>query len=154
MGTGSVLRAGDVQRMSAGTGITHSEFNHSKDEPLHFLQIWIHPERKGIKPGYEEKSFSNVDKKGRLRLIASPDARDGSLKIHQDVKVFASILESVDELDYTMEPGRQAWIQIARGSLRVNEVVLNKGDGASVTDETALKFQGIEEAEFLLFDVA
>jgi redox-sensitive bicupin YhaK (pirin superfamily) len=153
MGSGSVLRACDVQRMSAGTGVMHSEFNHSSSEPVHFLQIWIHPERKGLAPGYEEKSFPNGDKKGRLRLIASPDARDGSLKIHQDVNVFASILEANDELEYRLELGRQAWIQIARGSLRLNDVELNKGDGAAISDESPITLKGIEEAEVLIFDL-
>jgi redox-sensitive bicupin YhaK (pirin superfamily) len=153
-GSGSVLRPGDVQRMSAGTGVMHSEFNHSKEESVHFLQIWIYPEEKGLAPGYEEKSFPNGDKKGRLRLIASPDARDGSLKIHQDVKVFASILAADDKIEHRLEPGRNVWIQIARGRLKLNDSVLKKGDGAAVTDETSLVFQGIEDVEFLLFDLA
>jgi redox-sensitive bicupin YhaK (pirin superfamily) len=139
--------------MSAGMGVMHSEFNHSKEDLVHFLQIWIHPEKKGLTPGYEEKSFPSGEKKGRLRLIASPDARDGSLKIHQDVKVFASILEADDKVEHALEPGRRAWIQIARGNLKLNDVVLKKGDGAAVTDESLLVFQGIEDAEFLLFDL-
>jgi redox-sensitive bicupin YhaK (pirin superfamily) len=154
MGSGSVLRPGDVQRMSAGTGVMHSEFNHSSDASVHFLQIWIHPQKKGLAPGYEEKSFPNEDKKGRLRLIASPDARDGSLKIHQDVNVFASILEANDELEYTLQPGRQGWIQIARGRLRLNDVELRKGDGTALNDEPHITLKGIEEVEFLLFDLA
>lgn len=120
MGTGSVLHYGDVQRMSAGTGVTHSEFNHSHAEPVHFLQIWLFPERGGIQPSYEEKNFTTESKRNRLRLIVSPDAADGSLLIHQDARIFASILDGEQTLEHPLDKGRGAYVQVARGSLSVN----------------------------------
>ena len=154
MGTGSVLRAGDVQRMTAGTGVTHSEFNHSQTEPLHFLQIWILPEKQGLEPGYEEKTISTGEKQGQLRLLASPDGREGSLRIHQDVRVYASILSDGDSLEHSLETSRHAWLQVARGQLKLNGETLGQGDGAAISEETALRLEGDGEAEVLLFDLS
>ncbi len=154
MGSGSVLRPGDVQRISAGTGITHSEFNHSQDDALRFLQIWIFPSTSGIEPSYEEMNFSEDDKRGRLRLIVSPEGRDGSLEIHQDVVIYASVLGRGDSVDFDLQPGRHAWVQVARGALRLSGTELKQGDGAAVSDETRLTVEGTEDSEFLLFDLA
>jgi redox-sensitive bicupin YhaK (pirin superfamily) len=154
MGSGGVLRPGDVQRMSAGTGVLHSEFNHSREERVRFLQIWIHPDKKGVPPRYEDKTFPIKDKRGELVLIASPDGRDGSLEIHQDVKAYASILDAGRRLVHPLEPGRHAWVQVARGRLRVNGHELEKGDGASVSRESRLELEGVDETELLLFDLA
>ncbi len=154
MGSGSVLRPGDVQRISAGTGITHSEFNHSQDDALRFLQIWILPSTKGTEPSYQEKHFSEDDKRGRLRLIVSPAGRDGSLEIHQDVAIYASVLGSGDSVDFDLQPGRHAWVQVARGALRLSGTDLKQGDGAAISDETRLTIEGTEDSEFLLFDLA
>lgn len=153
-GGGSVIRPGDVQRMSAGTGVVHSEFNHSDSEPIHLLQIWIEPDTLGVEPGYEEKSFTAEDKRGRLRLIASPDARDGSLTIRQDAFVYATILEKGEETGVDLESGRHAWVQLARGTVKVNGEYLADGDGAAVSDETRLAIAGVESAEVLVFDLA
>jgi redox-sensitive bicupin YhaK (pirin superfamily) len=153
MGTGSVLSAGDVQRMSAGRGVTHSEFNHSKRDPLRFLQIWVLPEKKGIEPSYEEKRFDEKEKLGRLRLIVSPQGSDGSLRIHQDVFVYASVLENRDEVRHRLGTGRHAWVQVVRGRVALNGHVLGQGDGAATSDETRLELEGIETAEFLIFDL-
>lgn len=154
MGTGSVLRPGDVQRMSAGTGVTHSEFNHSNDEPVHFLQIWILPERSGLTPEYEEKVFPENDKRAQLRLIVSPDGRDGSLRIHQNALIYASVLGEGDTVHHDLAANRHAWLQIARGELSVNRETLSTGDGVAITDETRLTIEGRRDAELLLFDVA
>ncbi|MBE0566415.1 MAG: pirin family protein [Krumholzibacteria bacterium] len=154
LGTGSVLRPGDVQRMSAGTGVTHSEFNHFPDKPLRLLQIWILPAERGIAPGYEEKTFAAAEKRGRLRLIVSPDGRDGSLRIHQDVAVHASILGDGETVSHALAPGRHAWVQVARGTVTMNGVELGQGDGAAVGAEDRLEFAGRDEAEFLVFDLA
>lgn len=153
LGTGSVLRRGDVQRMSAGTGVTHSEFNHSLEEPLRLLQIWLMPEARDITPGYEEKTFSEDEKRGRLRLLVSPQGEDGSLRIHQDVKLFAGILDEGDEVKYEIAPGRHAWIQVAQGNLTVNGEELGEGDGAAVSEESEIKLVGMDQAEVLLFDL-
>lgn len=154
MGTGSVLRPGDVQRMSAGTGVTHSEFNHSNDEPVHFLQIWILPERSGLTPEYEEKVFPEDDKRGQLRLIVSSDGRDGSLRIHQDALIYASVLGEGDTVHHELAANRHAWLQIAQGELSLNGETLSTGDGMAITDETRLTIEGRRDAELLLFDVA
>ena len=154
LGTGSVLRPGDVQRMSAGTGVTHSEFNHSPDEPLRLLQIWILPAKRGIAPEYEEKTVAEADKRGRLRLIVSPDGRDGSLRIHQDVAVHASVLAAGETVVHAPAAGRHAWVQVAGGSLTLNGIELGQGDGAAVSDETRLEFAATGRAEFLVFDLA
>ncbi len=153
MGTGSTIAAGDVQRMSAGTGVMHSEFNHSQSEPGHFLQIWILPERKGLVPGYEQRTFSTQEKRGRLRLVASRDGRDGSVTIHQDADLYATVLESGEGVTHALRPGRAAWLQVARGKVLVNGTALETGDGASVAGEPALEIEGKEAAEVLLFDL-
>jgi redox-sensitive bicupin YhaK (pirin superfamily) len=154
LGTGSVIRAGDVQRMTAGTGIWHSEFNSSKAEPVHLLQIWIHPEKRGLTPGYEQKSIPEKDKSGQFRLIASRDGRDGSLTVHQDVGLRAAELAKGDVLNYRLAPGRYAWVQLVRGGLDLNGQRLTAGDGASVSDTAELKFKTDEPSELLLFDLA
>lgn len=154
LGTGSVIFPGDVQRMSAGTGIRHSEFNHSEQERVHFLQIWIMPERKGLAPSYEEKNFSDDDKRARLRLIGSRDGRDGSVTIHRDVDLYATILKAGDAVTHELPSGRGAWIQVARGSVKLNGETLKAGDGASVATAVTLTLEGVDEAEVLLFDMA
>ena len=154
MGNGSIIRPGDVQRMSAGTGVTHSESNASPDAPVHLLQIWILPSEEGIQPDYEEKRFSEEEKHNKLRLIISPDAADGSVKIHQDTRVYAGMLDPNGEVFHSLETGRHAWLQVARGSITLNEIDLKQGDGAAVSDEPAITIVGKEPAEILLFDLA
>lgn len=153
MGTGSVIHAGDVQRMSAGTGVMHSEFNHSHENLVHLLQIWITPKEEGIKPGYEEKKFSAEDKKNRLKLIVSPSGEDGSLRIHQDAKLYASVLDAGKEVVHNLDENRYGWIQVVRGSVDVNGTSLKAGDGAAIRDEKTLRFLAQEPSEFLLFDL-
>ena len=154
MGTGSTMTPGDVQRMSAGTGVRHSEMNASASEPVHFLQIWIIPERQGIAPGYEQKRFDDADKQDRLRLIASRDGRDESITIHQDVDLYASVLKAGGRAKLSLRPGRHAWIQVACGAVTVNGESLEQGDGAAISEETALKITATRDAEFLAFDLA
>jgi quercetin 2,3-dioxygenase len=154
IGTGSTIRPGDVQRMSAGTGVAHSEFNASKTEPVHFLQIWILPERPGIAPGYEQKTFPDAEKRGRLRLVASHDGRNGSLTIHQDAAVYAGLLDVGERAELPLGKGRHAWVQVARGEVTVNGQALKAGDGAAVSGEPALRFEGVSEGEVLVFDLA
>ena len=154
MGNGSVIRPGDVQRMSAGTGVTHSEFNASKTEPVHLLQIWMFPERKGIKPSYEQKAFSEADKRSRLRLVASPDGRDGSVTIHQDNEMYATVLRKGETVGHELKPERHAWVQVARGSVKLNGQELAEGDGAAISEEKAIELTGVKDAEVLLFDLA
>ena len=153
MGNGSVIRPGDVQRMSAGTGVRHSEFNPSREERVHLLQIWIEPRITGVRPGYEEKQFGAQDKKGRLRLIASPDGRDGSVTIHQDAYVLAALLDGADKVAHQLAPGRRAYVHVARGAVKVNGVELKGGDGAKIVGENELEFRGAKQAELLLFDL-
>jgi len=154
MGTGSVLHYGDVQRMSAGSGVTHSEFNGSREEPVHFLQIWLFPERSGIEPSYEEKHFDTDSKRGTLRLIVSPDGAEGSLKVHQDARVYASIVDAGDRIEHALQPGRGAYVQVARGQVDVNGATLSSGDAVQVSDETLLVFDNAKDAEILLFDLS
>jgi hypothetical protein len=154
MGNGSVIRPGELQRMSAGTGITHSEFNPSKSEPVHFLQIWILPDQKGLSPDYEQKLFPDEVKRGKLRLIGSSDGRDGSVTIHQDASIYAAMLDPGAEIVHTIPSGRHVWVQVARGKIHVNGYTLEQGGGAAVTDEDRLEIAGIENAEILLFDLA
>lgn len=154
MGNGSVIRRGDVQRMSAGTGVMHSEFNHSSEAITHLLQIWILPERTGIAPGYEEKTFPDHDKHDRLRLVASRDARDGSLKIHRNVDLYACLLEPGGSVRHRFGTGRSGWIQVVSGRLAIGEVALSTGDGAALVDEPDVAVDAHEKAEFLLFDIA
>jgi hypothetical protein len=153
IGSGSVLRYGDVQRMSAGSGIRHSEFNHSRDEPVHFLQVWIMPDVTGIAPEYEEKHVAAADKRGRLRLVASPDGRDGSLRIHQDAAVYAAILDEGQRVAHALAAKRGAWVQVARGAVVLNGTTLEAGDGAAISGEQQLVFESARDAEFLLFDL-
>jgi len=159
LGTGSVLRRGDVQRMSAGSGVTHSEFNHSRTDDLRLLQIWVLPEAAGITPGYQEKRFDDDAKRGRLRLLVAPGGAggvggtDGALDIHQDVRLYASLLDKGAEARHELAPGRHAWVQVVSGRLNVNGVELAHGDGAAVSDETRLQFAALDDVEFLLFDL-
>lgn len=153
MGTGSIIRRGDAQRMSAGTGVTHSEANPSPDEPVHLLQIWIFPSDQNIQPEYEEKKFSDDEKRNRLRLIVSPDGSDGSVKIHQDARIFASLLDDGEEVVHSLEAGRSAWLQVAAGSVKLNDVALKQGDGAAVSQESQLSVTAEGPAEVLLFDL-
>lgn len=153
LGNGSVIRAGDVQRMSAGTGVVHSEFNASSSESAHLLQIWVLPERKDIEPGYEEKHFARDEKLNQWRLIASHDARQGSLLVHQDISLFATVLEQGKTLDYQLAEQRSIYLQVARGSVNLNGEVLLAGDAAKVEQLPALQLQALEDAELLLFDL-
>ncbi len=150
-GSGSVLRPGDVQRMTAGTGVMHSEFNHSKTEPLKLLQIWIFPEQNGLTPSYEEKHFSVDDKQNRLRLIVSPDGADGSLTIHQDARIYAAQLNPGKSIKYGLKTGRHSWVQVAKGNISLNGENLSVGDGAAISDEESLVLEG--DGEVLLFDL-
>ena len=154
LGTGSVIRPGDVQRMSAGTGIEHSEFNASKTDPVHLLQIWIVPESKGIVPSYEQKAFSQADKRGGLRLVASRDGRDGSVSLHRDADMFATLLDEGQSVSHTLRDGRAAWVQVARGSVSLNGAQLEAGDGVSIEEAGELTFDGARDAEVLVFDMA
>jgi redox-sensitive bicupin YhaK (pirin superfamily) len=150
-----VLRPGEVQRMSAGTGVTHSEFNGSRDAPVHFLQIWLLPDRPGHRPSYEQKLFPEAERKGKLRLVASPDAADGSLAIHQDARVYASVLGKGEAVRHALAPGRHAWVQVARGEATVNGKALSAGDGAAISDEREVAIEGRGGGgELLLFDLA
>lgn len=154
LGTGSVIRPGDVQRMTAGTGILHSEFNPSQTKPVHLLQIWLFPDKKGLTPGYEQKSFATADKQGRLCLIASNDGRDGSVSMHQDADLFATTLAAGERVTHELKPGRNAWLQVATGGVTLNGTKLQAGDGAAVSDESRLEIIADPAAELLLFDLA
>ena len=154
MGNGSVIRPGDVQRMTAGTGVAHSEFNPSKTEPVHLLQIWILPNASNLPPGYEQKFFGEDERRGKLRLIASTDGSDGAVTINQDSRVYGSLPMPNQRIDYVIDEHRHAWIQVARGTLNLNGIELNQGDGAGVSNETRLAIAAHDEAEFLLFDLA
>ena len=154
MGTGSVIRPGDVQRMSAGTGVLHSEYNASDADPVHFLQIWIIPSTRGIQPSYEQKTFSDAEKQGRLRVVASPDGRDGSIRIHADAVVHAGRFAAGERAELAIAEGRHAWVHVARGKVRVNGHPLEAGDGAALSDETTVRVEGGEGGEVLLFDLA
>ena len=152
-GSAMVLRPGEVQRMSAGTGIVHSEFNASREEPVHFLQIWIVPDRQGLDPGYEQRAFPLAERKGRLRLLAAPDGRDGALLLHQDASVFGAVLEPGARLAHELAPGRHAWLQVVKGKLALNGHPLAAGDGASASGEERLVLESGDDAEILLFDL-
>ncbi|MCI0516900.1 MAG: pirin family protein [Woeseiaceae bacterium] len=154
LGTGSVIRPGDVQRMSAGTGVQHSEFNHSDSEPVHFLQIWILPNRQGLTPDYVEARIPDEEKRGRLRLIVSGDGHDGALSIRQDADLYASLLSKGESVEHRFAPGRKGWIQLARGNATVNNTPLAAGDGAAIVNEEIVTIRGDSEAEILLFDMA
>ena len=156
IGTGSVIRPGDVQRMSAGTGIRHSEFNASKTAPVHFLQIWIVPSSRGLAPSYEQKAFTQADKRGKLRLVGSRDGRDGSVTIHRDVDLYATLLKKGEGVSHELREGRGAWIQVARGSVELNGHALAAGDGVAIEDAGTIRVNGTtaDDAEVLLFDLA
>lgn len=154
MGNGSVMRPGDVQRMSAGTGVAHSEFNHSSDEPVRLLQIWILPDRSGHTPGYEQKHFADEEKRGRLRLIASKSGDEGSVSLNQDARVFAGLFDGDESANYTVSEGRVAWLQVANGALMLNGQRLETGDGASIESAGELLISDGDNAEVLLFDMA
>ncbi len=153
MGNGSIIRPGEVQRMSAGTGVTHSEFNASKDELVHFLQIWLLPAKGGIKPGYEQKAFAPKEMAGRLRLVASTDGREGSVTIHTDAVLHAGRFGKGGTCELALASGRHAWVQIARGQARINGQNLRAGDGAALSGEAAVRIEGIEASEVLVFDL-
>jgi redox-sensitive bicupin YhaK (pirin superfamily) len=153
MGTGSVIRPGDVQRMSAGSGVRHSEFNHAKDQTTHFLQIWIQPNVNGIPPSYEEKHFAAEEKRGRLRLIASPDGADGSVLIHQDAKLYAGLFDGAEAASLPLAAGRRAYVHIARGAVEVNGVSLKTGDALKVSDAASIDIANGAAAEVLVFDL-
>ncbi|HYY06430.1 MAG TPA: pirin family protein [Candidatus Limnocylindria bacterium] len=154
MGNGSVIRPGEVQRMTAGTGVTHSEYNPSRTEPVHFLQIWILPERQGLAPGYEQRAFSAAELQGRLRVVASRDGRDGAVTVHQDARLFAARLAPGEEIVHALAPGRHAWVQVVRGELALDGTALAAGDGAAVSDTARLALSARASSELLLFDLA
>jgi hypothetical protein len=153
LGTGSVITPGEVQRMSAGTGVRHSEYNASKADPVHLLQIWIEPVRAGIAPGYEQRTFPESERRGRLRLIAAPDGRDGAVTIHQDATVYATTLARGERVEHALAPERLGWLQVARGALLVDGERLAQGDGAAIENERTLTIEALEPAEALLFDL-
>ena len=154
MGNGSLIRPGDVQRMSAGTGVTHSEFNASETDPVHLLQIWILPERAGIEPSYEQTFFDPSEKRGRLRLVASREGSEGSVRVHQDLKLFAGLFDAGEAADYPLAEGRHAWLQVAKGRVAVNGKELEAGDGVAIGNESQLRIEGRQQGEVLLFDMA
>jgi redox-sensitive bicupin YhaK (pirin superfamily) len=154
MGNGSVIRRGDVQRMSAGTGVSHSEYNASDRDPVHFLQIWIEPSRRGIAPSYEEKRFEEASKRGRLTLIASPDGSQGSVTLHQDARLFAALVDGEEEVEFSQKPGRRTYIHAIRGTLRVNGQSLSAGDALKIDGESRIRIDHGRDAEVLLFDLA
>jgi len=154
MGNGSIIRPGDVQRMSAGTGVTHSEFNSSTTETVHLLQIWLFPEKRGITPGYEQQTFPTEGRRGRLQLIASRNAEGGSVRVHQDVMLYVSALAKGARVVHTQTPGRYAWLQLTSGVIDVNGTSVAKGDGAMISEELELRITSTEAAEFILFDLA
>ncbi|HEV2802267.1 MAG TPA: pirin family protein [Pyrinomonadaceae bacterium] len=148
------IRAGEFQRMTAGTGVSHSEFNGSRDEPVHFLQIWIQPERENLRPGYEQRAFPEGERRGRLRLVASRDGDDGSVTIHQEVKIYDALMAAGERVSHQLAEGRHAWVQVVNGAITVNGTRLTQGDGAAVSSENSLDIEASEEAEVLLFDLA
>lgn len=154
LGNGSVIRPSDVQRMSAGTGIRHSEFNASKSEPVHFLQIWIIPDKRGLSPSYEQKTFPEPQKRGKLRLIGSRDGRHGSVTIHQDVDLYTTLLADGEEVTHEIVAGRSGWVQVARGSITLNGETLKEGDGVAISNKGLVRLAGVADAEVLLFDMA
>src|SRR5262249_25514608 len=149
MGNGSVLRPGELQRMTAGTGLLHSEFNPSTSEGVHLYQIWLLPEKRGLTPGYEQRSFAEWMQPGTLRLVASRNAREGSLTIHQDADVYLGALNPGGEVRHDLKPGRHAWLQVLRGAVAVNGQRLTIGDGVAISDEAALRIDGVEDSQIL-----
>jgi redox-sensitive bicupin YhaK (pirin superfamily) len=153
LGNGSVMRRGELQRMSAGTGVTHSEFNHSTEEPLHFLQIWILPERDGLEPGYEQIQPRVAERGGTFCLVADRHGTDGAVTVHQDMRLFIADLKSGQEVTYEPPPGRHSWVHLARGVVALNGEELREGDGAAISDEASIGFKAVTDAEVLLFDL-
>ena len=153
IGTGSVIRPGEVQRMSAGTGILHSEFNHSKTEPVHFLQIWLLPEREGLPPSYEQHNFSPEKTPGKLHLVAARDGRENAVTVHQDVDLYAAVLKKGDRISHSLKPQRHAWVQVARGAITLNSLPLDTSDGAAISNESDVVIEATTDAEILLFDL-
>jgi len=154
LGNGSVIRPGDVQRMSAGTGVLHSEFNPSPADPTHFLQIWILPERSGLPPGYEQRAFSAAERSGRLRLVAARDGRDGAVTIHQDAEIWMALLAPGQRVAHSLRPGRHGWVQVASGEVRLGSARLGEGDGAALSGEAVAEIEAVSTAEVLVFDLA
>lgn len=154
MGNGSIIKPGEVQRLSAGTGITHSEYNHSKDQQVHFLQIWFLPEKRDIEPGYAQKAFSEAEKRGKFKLVASREGRDGSVSLNQDVDMSVALLDGSERTSYKISNDRAAWLHIARGSVSVDGQELKEGDGASISEPTELDFTDAKNAEIIIFDMA
>jgi redox-sensitive bicupin YhaK (pirin superfamily) len=153
-GTGSVIRPGDVQRMSAGTGVRHAERNLSPDEQVHFLQIWLLPSERGVKPSYEQKHFEPEEKRGKLRLVASPDGAEGSVTIHADARLYAGLFTAGESAALGLASDRHAWVHVARGKAKVNGVELGAGDGVALSEEASVRVEGLEDAELLVFDLA
>jgi hypothetical protein len=153
MGNGSIIRRGDVQRMSAGVGVTHSEYNASRVEPVHFLQIWLLPERPRLTPGYEQRNFTDAEKRGRLRLVASPDGEDGSVRLHQDARVYAAVLADGEAVRHVFERGRMGWLHVARGAAELNGARLEAGDGVAIDREREVSISAAGSGEVLLFDL-
>lgn len=154
MGNGSVIAPGDVQRMSAGTGVTHSEYNHSQEQEVHFLQIWFLPDTQNVAPGYEEKHFPAEEKRGKFRLVASKTGRDGSVSLHQDMDMSVALLDAGESVNYTLKEGRAAWVHVAKGSVTLNSEALRPGDGVGIDEATDLQFTNAEGAEIMIFDMA
>jgi redox-sensitive bicupin YhaK (pirin superfamily) len=154
LGTGSILHAGELQRMTAGTGIMHSEFNSSKKEPVHLYQIWLLPQTKGLQPSYEQKAFAPAEQRGHLRAVVTPDGRDGALRIHQDVEILLGSLDKNEKIRKPLAPGRHAWVQCLAGHLSLNELALAAGDGVAISNERAINLAGIEAAQIMVFDLA
>ena len=154
MGNGSVIKPGDVQRMSAGPGVTHSEYNGSGDQPVHFLQIWLQPSRPGLPSGYEQKYFSEEDKRGRLRLVGSPDGAEGSVRIQQDARLYAALLEGGQSVKHAFGPDRKGWLHVAQGSAVINGTPLQAGDGVAIEGEAEIAIASLDRGEVLLFDLA
>jgi redox-sensitive bicupin YhaK (pirin superfamily) len=154
MGNGSVMRSGDVQRMTAGTGVAHSEFNGSSEAPVHFLQIWILPESRNLQPGYEQKNFSKEERQGKFKVVAARDGANGAVVVHQDMLLLAGLFAEGERETYTLAPGRHAWLHVARGKLRANGIDLEAGDALQLSDEAALELTGVKDAEALLFDLS
>jgi redox-sensitive bicupin YhaK (pirin superfamily) len=153
MGTSSVIRPGEVQRMTAGKGVLHSEYNPSRTDPVHFLQIWIVPEKNGLTPGYEQKAFGDPERRNRLRLVASRDGRDGSLRIHQDAELYTTLMTKGERVAQALRPGRHAWIQVARGAVDLNGKAMKAGDGAAASGERSLELAATADTEVLIFDL-
>lgn len=154
IGNGSVIQPGDVQRMSAGTGILHSEFNHSKTDSVHLLQIWLLPDQEGLPPSYEQQNFSVTKNPGKLHLVAARDGREGAVTVHQDVDLYAAVLNQGDRISHTLKPQRHAWVQVARGTITLNGLPLDTSDGAAISNETDVVIEATNDAEILLFDLA